>query len=191
MGGKALTGAFILILVLIAAFPASGSGQKEDPIATARSLIVEKRYNDALLILAEVIRTDPERIDEAESLIRKIRNIRGDYNEKYEELIKVLYDERDVEKALAIIRELESLDKDPNAAAQSAVAKAKDSALFVYNQNRFNDIMTRAQAELARKNYWGAVEIYLSGFDLGREGFDKAAYGNSIEGKVKSSLAAW
>ncbi len=166
-----------------------GSGQKEDPIATARSLIVEKRYNDALIVLAEVIRTDPERIDEAESLIRKIRNIRGDYNEKYEELIKVLYDERDVEKALAIIRELESLDKDPNAAAQNAVAKAKDSALFVYNQNRFNDIMTRAQAELARKNYWGAVEIYLSGFDLGREGFDKASYGNIIEGKVKSSLA--
>ena len=189
MGGKSKRLIFLLFLILSAALPVFGSGQKEDPIATARSLIVEKRYNDALLVLAEVIRTDPERVDEAESLIRRIRNIRGDYNEKYEELIKVLYDNRDVEKALAIIKELESLDKNPNAAAQNAVIKAKDSALFVYNQNRFNDIMARAQTQLAAKQYWNAVETYLSGFDLGKETFERAAYGNIIEGKVKSSLA--
>jgi tetratricopeptide (TPR) repeat protein len=151
-------------------------------------MIVEKRYNEALLLLAEVIRKDPERIDEAESLIRRIRIIRGDYNNKYEELINVLYEQRDVEKALEIIRELEALDANPNPVAQSAVLKAKDSALFIFNQNRFNDIMTRAAALLDQKNYWEAVGLYLGGFDLGKESFDRAGYGNIIETRVNSTL---
>ncbi|MCX7787136.1 MAG: hypothetical protein N2442_05525 [Spirochaetes bacterium] len=182
---------FFILYTLLCFFPSYllvAGGVKEDPIALARSLIIEKRYNEALVVLAEAARKDPERIEEAENLIRRIRAIRGEYYDKYEDLIKVLYEQKDVEKALSIIRELESLDAAPNETTRVALKKAKESAQFVYNQNRFNDLMAQAAMALERKDYGSAVELYVGGFDIGREFFTDAKYGNIVETRVYSIL---
>jgi hypothetical protein len=188
MGGRFCRIGLCLGLLLFPLFLLPAGGSKEDPIAVARNLIIEKRYNEALLVLADVARKDPERMEEAENLIRRIRTIRGEYYNKYEELIDVLYEQKDVEKALSIIRELESLDAAPNEETKVALLKAKESAQFVYNQNRFNDIMTRAAKALEEKNYFQAIELYLSGFDIGKESFLQAKYGNIVESHVFSVL---
>ena len=189
LGGIKTPFSIIILIFLVIGGNLFAGGGREDPVDTARALILEKRYNEALLILAEVARKDPRRLDEAEGLIRRIRNLRGEYNDKYEELIHVLYEERDVAKALKIIDELESLDKNPNPATRSAILRAKESARFVYNQERFIDIMTRAAEMLEKKDYWGAAALYLTGFDIGREEFDRAGYGNIITGRVDGALA--
>ncbi len=66
-----------MLLCILPSYLIFAGGVKEDPIALARSLIIEKRYNEALVVLAEAVRKDPERIEEAENLIRRIRAIRG------------------------------------------------------------------------------------------------------------------
>lgn len=188
MGGMAR---FIILCMILMVFPFYllwAGGAKEDPIALARSLIIEKRYNEALLVLAEAARKDPERIEEVESLIRRVRSIRGEYYDKYEDLIKVLYEEKDVEKALSIIKELESLDASPNETAKVALKKAKESAQLVYNQNRFNDLMAQAARALEQKDYSRAIELYISGFDIGKEFFVDAKYGNIVETRIFSAL---
>lgn len=148
----------------------------------------EKRYNDAILILTDVVREDPQRLDQAEDLLKEIRQIRSQYNNRYEDLITVLYEENDVGKALRIIEELESLDANPNEATRVAVNKARTSAAFVFNLNRFNDIMKEALAALDEERYSDAVELYLSGFDLHREDFDKQEYGNIIKDPIYSGV---
>jgi hypothetical protein len=182
---------FLILCTILMVFPFYllwAGGAKEDPIALARSLMIEKRYNEALVVLAEAARKDPERIEEAEDLIRRIRTIRGEYYDKYEDLIKVLYEQKDVEKALSIIKELESLDAAPNETTKVALKKAKESAQFVYNQNRFNDLMTQAARALEQKDYSRAIELYTSGFDIGKEFFMDANYGNIVENRVFSAL---
>ncbi len=188
MGGMVRFLILIMFLFFLPSYMLVAGGVKEDPIALARSLIIEKRYNEALVVLAEAARKDPERIEEAENLIRRIRAIRGEYYDKYEDLIKVLYEQKDVEKALSIIKELESLDAAPNETTRAALQKAKESAQFVYNQNRFNDLMAQAAVALERKDYGRAVELYLGGFDIGKEFFVDAKYGNIVEARVYSLL---
>ncbi len=195
MGGmiRFLKPRFFILCLILFVLPSSllfAGGVKEDPIALARSLIIEKRYNEALVVLAEAARKDPERIEEAEDLIRRIRAIRGEYYDKYEELIKVLYEQKDVEKALSIIKDLESLDATPNENTKVALQKAKESAQFVYYQNRFNDLMAQAAIALEQKDYTRAIELYLGGFDIGKEFFIEAKYGNIVETRVFAVLDA-
>ena len=62
-------------------------GQQEDPIRQAEELIEEDRLNEAILLLERTIREEPERIHEAEDLLREIRRRRGSYNELFQQLI--------------------------------------------------------------------------------------------------------
>ncbi len=188
MGGKKTLLGIIILVFSVLGGNVHSLGAREDPVDVARTLIVDQRYNEALLILAEAARRDSNRMDEVERLIRRIRNIRGSYNDKYEELITVLYTDKDVKKALDIIADLESLDTNPNPATQSAILRAKESALFVYNRDLFNAVMEKAAAQLEQKEYWGAVETYLTGFSIGREGFDNAGYGNIVTGGTDAAL---
>ncbi|MFP4363352.1 MAG: hypothetical protein ACLFR1_05735 [Spirochaetia bacterium] len=184
-------GRFILIILFFLAIPVlfiySGGQGEEDPIQQARELIEERRYNEAILLLTDFIRENPERLNEAQALLDRIRRIREEYNSRYEELIQVLYEEQDVEKALEIIRELETLDTNPNAATLEAVDEARESAAFVYNLNRFNEIMSEATALLEQGNYWEALEVYATGFTLNKDDFDNAEYGNIIKSIVDDS----
>ena len=116
---------FILLAVLLAAAISSfAGGQGEDPIETAKSLIEEKKYDEAVRILAEVVRRDPEKLDAVEELMAKIRAIRESFNEKYEELLEVLYEDKDVDKALVLIDELLEMDPNPNKATRTAVGSS-------------------------------------------------------------------
>jgi hypothetical protein len=180
----------ILVFFVVGGGGLSASGSQEDELALARQRIVERRYNEALLILTEVIREDPEKSDEAESLIRQIRSFMGVYNDRYEELIYVLYEEKNVARALALIRELEALDPDPNPATALALVKAKESATFIYEQQEFTRIMNEALVLLNEGRFWEASTLYENGIGLGRERFDNARYGNIVYGRVDAVLAS-
>ena len=148
-------------------------------MAKARELIAAKNYNDAILILTEVVREEPERQDEAQELISEIVKIRNQYNSDYASLIDTL-NTQDVDGALKEIAQLEDLDKNPNKQTKDQIGQAKRLARLKANQKRYRDIMARGLALLDQKQYSGAIQVYLEGSTRARDMFDEADYGHIV-----------
>ncbi|MQY77374.1 MAG: hypothetical protein GH155_07090, partial [Spirochaeta sp.] len=182
----------ISLLVLLAGYiNAGGQGENNTPtlLDKANRLIEQKDYNAAIILLTEIARDDPSAFEETTNLIEKIREIKSEYNRKYEELIEVLFEQNDLENGLKIIKELQALDPRPNQATLEAIGQAKKGAELVYNLNRFNNIMDQALGLIKENNFIEAVAVYRSGYDLHKEDFDQAGYGNIVESSVNQSLA--
>lgn len=166
-----------IVLLVLCGLPLFARGQSEDPIAEARDLIIRNRLNDAIRILTNVIRTDPERIDEAERLLRLIRSLRSEYQELFDELIDTLINEpENPEKALAIIDQMENLDESPNPRTQEQILQARDTVEFRFNVNQVNQVMSRAAEHIAAEEYQQALRTYLTGFEYFRSDFEQADY---------------
>ncbi len=186
---------FFLILAVLFCIgvPVYAGGAREDSLEAARRLIEEKQYNDAVVILSEIMQTDPRRFDEAQELIQEIHKARNKYNEKYSELIDIYkQDELDLDQAYEIFAELEEMDKSPNKSTVEAFERAKATAVFVYNKKQFENIMANALALLKAGEYWQGAAAYLDGFDLYREQFEQQEYGNMVNSAVtraRESLA--
>jgi len=177
-----------IFLLGIVVFPVQGGGSQEDPIDEAAKLVEERKYNDAILILSEVVQTDPRRLDEVEALMENIRKAREIYNSKYAELIDLYnQEELDLDRAYEIFKELEEMDKSPNKATVESFEKAKATAVFLYNERRFQQIMSKALVQLNEGSYWEAVETYLTGFDIYLDEYQQKDYGNIITEAVSQA----
>ncbi len=189
MVATAKTYSFILFLAFLfgcIGTVAHAGGVQEDPIEKAKTLIEAKLYNDAILILSEVMQNEPRRFDEAQQLVRQIYRSRGEYNEKYEELIGIYHEEElDLDRAYKIFEELEEMDKSPNKNTVEAFEKAKATAVFLYNKRQFEDIMERALVFLEEGKYWEACLTYLEGFDLYREEFENKDYSTLVKNTIE------
>jgi len=181
--GKFLFPAAILLFSFFCSGIALASGQKESQLSTAQQLIKEKKYNDAIIVLTEVMKNNPQEFDRAQALLEQIYKARQTYNDKVAELVKV-FNEGNLEKAYEIIKELESLDRAPNERTLEAQAYARATATYVYDTKQFEKIMDEALPELKAGNYPQAVNTYLSGFDIGLDLFKQASYGNIVVNKV-------
>ncbi len=189
---------FILIFLLIllstgVQVSLFAGGQKEKRLSEAQKLIDEKKFNDAILILADVMRTDPDQFTEAEKMMKKIRTSRIEYNRLYAQLITVLNPPKgeaiDENKAYGLIREMEALDKTPNKASVAAFAQARNTIVFAVTNRTFENIMDACTVLLKNKKYLEAINKYLSGFTLHREFFVKKGYGTIVLGQVDSDIA--
>lgn len=153
------------------------------------ALVEERRYNDAILLLTEIMKTNPDQFAEAQKLIQQISVVRGAYNDLYAQLIEVLDPPVggaiDEDKAYDIIKEMENLDSDPNKAAVAAFAQARESIVFAVNDRAYEILMETAAAQISRKEYPEAIETYLGGLSLHREGFAEKNYGNIIEDQIE------
>ncbi len=182
-GFRLITILCILILAGGAVLPLYGGGasEKENRLQRAEELIEERRYNEAMTLLSEVMKQEPEKFDRAEALMEEVRSAREEYNQTYERLISILNigpeEELDEQQAYAIIQRLEELDADPNEASVEAFAQARRSIIFTVNDQEFNRIMREANARLAEGAWSDAVDLYLSGFSLHRDLFQEVGYG--------------
>ena len=181
--GKRFFPAAVLLLFLLSAGTVFASGQKEDPLSTAQQLINEKKYNDAILVLTELMKNKPQEFDKAQALLAQVDKARQTYNSKVAELITV-FNKGDLEKAYQIIKELEALDKAPNARTLESQAYARQTATFVYDTKQFQSLMDKAVPLLAAGSYSQAITTYLTGFNIGNDLFDQANYGNIIVDRV-------
>lgn len=168
-------------------------GQKEDRLPQAQQLIEEGKYNDAILILTEIMKTNPDQFDEAQKLVNEIRSAREQYNELYAQLITVLNPPKgeaiDEDLAYKLIRDMEGLDKTPNKAAVAAFAQARDTIVFAVTNRTFESIMEECTLLLGEGKYVEAIDKYLSGFTLHREFFEKKDYGNIVLNQIDSDIA--
>jgi len=180
--------AALLILLTVLFIPAAAlyaSGNMEDRIYEAEQLIQERKYNDAIFILTEMLKSEPERIDEIQALLLSVRSEKEKYNDRYEELIDT-YGGDNVEAAYPIIKELEELDPRPNDATRESLVLARETAGFVFNNKRWVDIMERASELISDGQYPPAIEVYREGFDLSRDIFKDAGYGNIVVDEIFS-----
>src|SRR5690606_29985732 len=116
-------------------------GSQEDPVAFAQTLIADRKYNEAIAILVEVIRTEPERIEEAEELLRTIREIRSEYNSLGQELVDTLEnDPENFERAVNLINQMNSLDDNPHPRTQNPLDEARRTAKLQLDRSRRDQI---------------------------------------------------
>ena len=174
----------ILFLVLIPV-TAAASGTREDRLDEAEILIDAREYNEALLVLTDILKKDPERLDDVQGLLERIRVEKELYNDKYEELLET-YGGDEVEAAYPIIKELEEMDPNPNEATRISLVLARETAGFVFNNNRWVDIMERASERILAEEYAESVQIYTEGFDLSRDIFLDSGYGNVVVNEINS-----
>lgn len=168
-----------LLLFIIPRALLFAGGQREDPIDDARQLIAENRLNDAILVLQNIVRSDPERIEEAESLLRVIRELRGEYNVLLEQLVDNLVNNPgDYEGTLAIIERMEQIDRAPNTSTSRQVELARVLAKQQVDLSRAREILAIADDQIRAGEYAAAIQTYLGGFDLQLEEFNARGYGN-------------
>ncbi len=168
----------LLFFILFAAFLLAGAysgGKKEDVLPAAKQLVVEKKYSEAVKLLAEVVKNQPERLDEVESLMAVIRSARNQYNINYSNLIQLLKKEnltdQDIAEAYNLINEMEKIDAAPDQAIVKSFEQARRTIVFRYNDLQFRDIMDRALVLLDEKKYWEALALYSSAVGLHRDFF--------------------
>jgi hypothetical protein len=184
----------IIVLIIVSMY-SFAAGQKENKLAQAKQLYSEKYYDKALILLAEIVREDPDRRDAAIEISNKIIKIREEYNTLYEKLIDTLYNKLDVDTSLVIIEQMKKLDPYPNEKTKVTVEIAEDAAIVVANKNYFESIMEEALAQVRENNYFDAVKTYLKGFDapkpldLHRSEFDAEAFDTITEADIASVLA--
>ncbi|NNM67990.1 MAG: hypothetical protein HKM06_08280 [Spirochaetales bacterium] len=180
---------FWIIFLIFSSLALWGNGVQEDRIAKAKELIAQKNYNEAILLLTQVVKQEPDRLDQAQELLDQIRRARNRFNDDFERLLKVLYTEQDEGKALQIIKAMEATDKNPNSEMRQEIALAKRSAQLIYYQKRFNAIMKEGLAALNQKKYSQALQVYLTGYTVARDEFDESNYGNILRDRVLRALA--
>jgi hypothetical protein len=177
----------ILSLTPYRAFP---MGRSEDPIRQARELVARNRINEAILLLEQTVREDPERIQQAEALLRTIRDIRGEYNVLFDQLIDNLVNNPDdIERTLEIIEQMERLDEFPNQRVVEQIEDARIVAQLAYDRNLLDQRMDEARSLLAEGDYEGAVDIYVGLRELQRDRFESRGYGDIFVNTVDSAVA--
>lgn len=175
---------------------AAGGGQEapggsEDPIAEAGSLVDEGRLNEAMLVLEDAVRKNPDLIEESERVMDRIRTQRAAYNEEFEQLIENLINSpEEIERTLSIIDRMEELDEFPNERVVEQVTQARIIAQLAFDRDRAQTIMEQAAELIAASRYADAVELYLSGFDLQRPRFEEREYGNIFTNRVEDARSA-
>lgn len=178
-----------LLLAFLPLAPLSAFGPREDPLANINKAIEEQRYSEAILYLTDFIKRYPDRFDEAQAKLRRIIEIREEYNRKGRELTELLVDpEVSEEDKLAKIRELETIERKPNKATLDFIANAKATALFVANRRSFDDIMARGRAAIDGGEYARAAAVYEEGYALYRQEFDEGPYDELTKAAVAETV---
>jgi len=156
-----------------------------DFLTLADLMITEKDYNDALVILAGVIRR-PDYLDDAQRLINKVRDLRNRYNSLGDEMLQALK-AGDAERAKVLIATMESVDKNPNDKTLTNLKLAKRSVSKIVFEKQVNSILDAAANLLKNREYGAAIRKYLEAEPIAKLDFAENQYGNITENLVARS----
>ncbi|GMO18197.1 MAG: hypothetical protein Pg6A_04930 [Termitinemataceae bacterium] len=139
-----------------------------DPVLSqADKLAKEKKYNEALRILTEFIRSDDIRFDSAQERVRKILKIYDDYDKLVNKLINVVEkNPEDYENIVQIANELRKINAPYNEETRRFVNRIQEVARFTINRERIENILRQGRELLDREDYIGALKKYREGFEI-------------------------
>jgi hypothetical protein len=180
-----------LVFFLIALPFLQGGGKKQDSLLDRADALIEgKRYDEAILVLTDYIRANPDDFDRAQERFQRIVGIRSRYNLLTVELLEtVARDPDNAERILALTRQLESMESASNPQTHAFIIRTRDIAQFAYNRKRLEDILREGKELTLRGNYREALLVYGGGLDIYQEEFFKSGYGELIENRVRRDIA--
>jgi hypothetical protein len=169
--------------------PLFAAGSRDPELSQADKLIEAKQYEDALRILTEFTKKNPEKFDLAQRRLQRIVSLRRNYNETAESLLDVVITSpEDAERILTLIDQLENLGSAQNTTTQEFIARTRELAQFRVNRSRLERILVNGRRLLDQADYLGAMRAYAEGLDIYRDEFFRAGYGEMIESRVSSGI---
>lgn len=150
------------------------------------TLIEQKRINEALVLVNKYLQENPDDFDNARERITIIFDLRTQYKETADELVRILEEEPlNDKKKLDIIKDLESMEANPNTEEKEFIAKIKVSAQFTYFRALYELILEEATTLLDDKQYAESISKLSEGFvlyyeDFFEKGFDETMVNETI-----------
>lgn len=183
----------ILTLLFFLIFSVSGlfaNGVKEERFSDIDEKIEAKEYNEALLLLNEYIKSNPEDFDSAQKRVNDVMDVRSEYAELAEEILYVIVNEpTNDEKKLRMIAELEAIEENPSEATRKFIAQTKAAAEFTYYRSKFEEIISKGSLETQNEQYLESLKTNYTGFELYRTHFHQAGYDQEFVDSVENRLA--
>jgi len=176
---------FAIFWLLMTLVPIYGGGSKDPDLSKADELIAKREYNEATLVLSDFAKRNPEKFDQAQKRLRKIAQLRDEFNRTAGELIDVLLNEPENSgKIRTLTAKLNSIENESSPLIISLLSRTQEIAQFNLNRNQLRDVLRRGREQLQRNNYTGAIQAYLSGMDIMRDDFFAKGYGANVERDV-------
>jgi len=177
---------FFSVLMLAAAAPAFGGGGKEEAdLARADQLINELRHDEAIQILTEFARRNPDKFDQAQQRFRRIYQIRDEFNRTADLLVQTLMDEPENDpRILELSRHLYTLEHEDSPLLVNFVARTREIAQFNVNRALLRRILERGRAQLERGESFAALQIYAEGMTFMRDEFFAAGFTDAVNNEV-------
>jgi hypothetical protein len=183
--------ALVLCLAAAVGVQARGSAERESRqrLAEVERLIEEKRYNDAVRLLSQVVQEDPDRFDAAEELMEQIRTHRAEIDQGFADLNQAIRDGEPEPVVMNRVDRLEELNPYPSVSEKELLDRLLATGIkIIALQKVFEDLMARARAQIEAGEFRQAVSTYLGGFEIAREDFDDAGHGNIVINSVYTAL---
>ena len=179
-----------VIFLLTAAVSLYARGAREDSILSkADELIAEKEYDEAVQVLSDYMKDNPDRFGEAQKRLQKIIKLRERYSELANELLDVV-EERpdDSDTILKLSDELLAIESPSNPATRRFLEQIRYLAEFRVNSRRLERILVAARAQLNQNDYPGALATYASGLDIYQDLYFSSGYGEEAENVASRGL---
>ncbi len=184
----------VWLIVIFSLFSLPLFSQAEDlSLREIDALIKQTDYDAALNALSSYMKKNPQNLDAAQRRVDSIMKARSYYTRLANDLLDVMEKEpENAEKKLAIIKELESLEKRPTKEHLAFIKQAKAAAEFTYYRAQFRRIMEDGAKNARSQKYGDAIALIQSGFYMYRDEFydeNPEALTNSVT-QVASQLNA-
>jgi len=177
---------FTVILMTAVIGPVFGGGSRDNDLSRADELINNREFDEAIVILSDYARRNPDRFDQAQQRLRRIYRIREEFNRIADELIETLIERpEDDEKVLELSRRLYSLENENSPLLINFVARTREIAAFNVYRNRLREILETGRQQLDRGDSLAALQTYTEGMGFMREEFFMSGFGTSVENEVR------
>ncbi|MDR3019411.1 MAG: hypothetical protein LBU66_00735 [Treponema sp.] len=177
---------FALFWLLIAISPVYGGGSRDADLSKADELINQREYEQAMSILSDYARRNPDRFEDAQTRLQKIYQLREEFNITAIELINLLlHDPDNSEKILELTIRLRTLENENSPLLLNFVARTHEIARFNVMRTQLRNILERGKEFIDSGESEAAIQTYAGAMRFLRDEFYASGYGDEIENRVR------
>ena len=176
---------FTFLMLFAALTPVYGGGGKDAALSRADTLIAQRDYEEAIQVLTDFLRRNPDKFELAQNRLRSIYKLHDEFNRTADDLIDALLnDPENDERILALSRKLYSLEQDTSPLLVNFVSRTREISSFNVNRNLLRRILERGRELIDAGESVNAINIYSTGMGIMRNEFFESGYGDAIEREV-------